>query len=270
MNTESITESVINPAPEFVTESVAGIQMHAQIRGAGEPLVLLHGFTGAGGDWAHAFDLDELARRYQLILPDLRGHGRSTNPAGTFTHRQCALDLATFLDRLGVGRIRAIGLSLGGNTLLHLATREPQRVSAMVLVSATMYYPSEARAIMRAMAPEQRSPEEWAVMRARHAHGDDQIRALWKTAQGFADSHDDMCFTPPLLATIRARTLIVYGDRDPLYPLEMGLAIYRAIPDAALAVVPGGGHGPIFTSDERRAFARQALSFLGAPSFQPA
>jgi len=248
------------------TEAVNGIEMHAELRGQapGEPLVLLHGFTGAAGDWAHVFDRDDLARRYRLIVPDLRGHGRSTNPGAAFTHRQCALDLSAFLDRIGVGRFRAIGLSLGGNTLLHLATREPERVSAMVLVSATMYYPAEARAIMRAMAPEARSDAEWAEMRARHAHGDAQIRALWTIAQGFADSHDDMAFTPPLLGTIKARTLIVYGDRDPLYPVEMGVAMYRAIPGAQLAVVPGGGHGPIFAGDQKTAFVRQALSFFGS------
>src|SRR6185436_18365400 len=100
------------------------------------------GFTGTGGDWAHVFELDDLGRRYRLIIPDLRGHGRSTNPAGTLTHRQCAQDLSALLDRLGVGRFRAIGMSLGGNTLLHLAMREPDRVPALVLVSATMYYPA--------------------------------------------------------------------------------------------------------------------------------
>ena len=154
-------------------------------------------------------------------------------------------------------------MSLGGNTLLHLATREPDRVAAMVLVSATMYYPAEARAIMRAMAPEARSEAEWAEMRGRHAHGDQQIRALWTIAQSFADSYDDMAFTPPHLATIRARTLIVYGDRDPLYPVEMALALYRAIAAAQLAVVPGGGHGPIFAGEDRATFVRQALAFLG-------
>ncbi len=87
-------------------------------------------------------------------------------------------------------------------------------------------------------------------MRARHAHGDDQIRALWRHAAGFADSYDDMNLTPPHLATITARTLIVYGDRDPLYPIEMALEMYRAIPHAALRVVPGGGHGPIFGERE--------------------
>ena len=55
-----------------------------------------------------------------------------------------------------------------------------------------------------------------------------------------------MAFTPPLLATITARTLIVHGDRDPLYPVELALEMYRSIPGSALWVVPNGGHGPIF------------------------
>src|SRR6185369_949786 len=105
----------------MTTIDINGIEMYFEERGAGEPLVLLHGFTGAGADWAHVYDLDELARRYQLVVPDLRGHGRSTNPAGTFTHAQCAQDVVALLDHLGIGRCRAVGMSLGGNTLLHLA-----------------------------------------------------------------------------------------------------------------------------------------------------
>jgi len=242
--------------------SVNGIDLAHEVRGEGEPLVLLHGFTGAGADWAHVFDLDELARRYRLVLPDARGHGRSTNPAGAFTHRQCARDTLALLDRLGVGRCKAIGASLGGNTLLHMATMDRERVEAMVLVSATPYFPAQARAIMAAMSDEGRSPEEWATMRARHAHGDGQIRALWRQANAFKDSHDDLTFTPPHLATIRARTLIVYGDRDPLYPVELAVEMYRAIPGAALWVVPGGGHGPIYGTTEKEAFTRAALGHL--------
>jgi pimeloyl-ACP methyl ester carboxylesterase len=62
----------------------------------------------------------------------------------------------------------------------------------------------------------------------------------------FATSDDDMAFTQPQLATITARTLIVHGDRDPLYPVELAIELFRGIPDSALWVVPNGGHGPIF------------------------
>jgi pimeloyl-ACP methyl ester carboxylesterase len=74
------------------------------------------------------------------------------------------------------------------------------------------------------------------------------------------DSYDDMNFTPPSLGRITARTLVVYGDRDPLYPVEMALAMYRAIPRSALWVEPNGGHGPIFADPAH--FAQKALAFL--------
>ena len=91
----------------------------------------------------------ELAEHYQLIIPDLRGHGRSTNPSGAFTHRQSALDVYALLDQLGVKRFKAMGISTGGMTLLHMATQQRDRVEAMVLIGATSYFPEEARAIMR-------------------------------------------------------------------------------------------------------------------------
>ncbi|WP_164021382.1 alpha/beta fold hydrolase [Pyxidicoccus trucidator] len=243
------------------TATVEGVQLHYEVHGQGAPLVLLHGFTGAGADWRHVFDFDALAQRYQLIVPDLRGHGRSDNPSGAFTVRQCATDVLALLDQLGIPRFRAIGLSLGGNTLLHIATREPARVERMVIVSSPPYYPTQARRIMATLTEETRTPAEWAEMRARHSLGDEQIRALWRYGRGFADSHDDMSFTPPLLATITAPTLIVYGDSDPLYPVELGVELYRSIPQSRLWVVPGGGHGPIF-QEHRDAFARTALAFL--------
>jgi hypothetical protein len=65
-------------------------------------------------------------------------------------------------------------------------------------------------------------------MRQRRRLGDEQILALWKCQRGMSDSYDDRNFTAPLLGAIAASTLIVYGDRDFLYPLEMAIAMYRA------------------------------------------
>ena len=117
----------------------------------------------------------------------------------------------------------------------------------MVLVSATMYFPEQARAIM-AQVPlaANQPPAEWEIMRRRHKHGDPQIVALWDWARGMRDSYDDMNFTPASLSKITASTLIVYGDRDPLYPVEMAPEMYRVIPRSALWIVPNAGHGPVF------------------------
>jgi len=241
------------------TLPVNGMQMYYEIRGQGEPLVLLHGFTGVGANWELIFK--DPPKGYRQIVPDLRGHGRSTNPSTVFTHRQSALDVFGLLDQLKIDRFKAIGMSCGAKTLLHMATQQPNRIEAMVLVSAAHYFPEQARAIMGQMTPDHRTDEEWQMMRQFHRHGDDQIRALWAQGNGFKDSYDDMNFTPPYLSTITARTMIVHGDRDPLYPVNIPIEIYQAIPHSYLWIIPNGGHGPIFGEMAGR-FAETALAFL--------
>jgi len=240
------------------------IELYCEVRGEGDPLVLLHGFTGCGRDWKHVFGPEQLERNHRVITPDLRGHGNSSNPAGTLTHRQCAEDLVVLLDDLDLPRIKAIGLSFGANILLHLATRYPERVEAMVLVAPATCYSNAARAIMRNSASLDPSTEALAAMGETHRRGDDQIRALCRQPALFAATFDDMNFTVPYLSTITARTLIVNGDRDPLLPVEQFVEMYRAIERSALWIVPGGGHGPIF-GEWREAFARTAIAFLARP-----
>jgi pimeloyl-ACP methyl ester carboxylesterase len=237
-----------------------GIELYYEVDGDGEPLLLLHGMTGCHEDWQYA-GRQEFLRAYRLIAPDARGHGRSTNPEKNITHRQCAHDTLALLDHLAIQRCCAIGVSMGGNILLHMATLQPERIAAMIVVSPTMHFPEQARAIMRAFPVENQPASEWETMRRRHKNGDAQIVALWEQCRALKDSYDDMNFTPADLARISASTLIVYGDRDPLYPVEMALEMYRAIPSAALWVVPGGGHGPIFL-DAAPAFVHAALAHL--------
>jgi pimeloyl-ACP methyl ester carboxylesterase len=241
------------------TEAINGMQMYYEIRGQGAPVVLLHGFSGVGSNW-NAF-ADRWAKEFQLIIPDLRGHGRSTNPSGVFTFRQSALDVFALLDRLGVEKFKAIGVSGGAKTLLHLATQQPSRVEAMVLASAAPYFPPQARAIMSQLRPDNRSDQEWELMRQWHQHGDEQIRALWAQGNAFKDSYDDVNFTPPYLSTITAKTLIVHGDRDPFYPVSLAVEMYNAIPRSYLWVVPNAGHGAIFETIPGE-FTETALAFL--------
>jgi pimeloyl-ACP methyl ester carboxylesterase len=250
----------MEPSPSSAsTVAINGCELYYETRGIGEPLVLLHGGSGVGANWELIFK--EPPEGYRLIIPDLRGHGRSTNPSGGFTFRQCAEDVLALMDHLGIAGFNAIGLSLGAKTLLHVATQQPARVEAMVLVSATPYFPEQARAIMRSVSPDNRSEAEWQQMREWHKHGDEQIRALWRMANGFKDSYTDMTFTPPYLSTITARTLIVHGDRDPLYPVKLAVELYDAIQGSYLWVVPNGGHGPVF-GDRAAPFRDTALTFL--------
>jgi pimeloyl-ACP methyl ester carboxylesterase len=241
--------------------SINGMEMYYEVRGEGQPLILLHGFTGAGSDWRYVFDLDDLAKRYRVITPDMRGHGGSTNPSNQFTHRQSANDVFALLDHLKIEKFKAIGLSGGGNTFLHMATQQPSRVEAMILVSATTHFPDQARAIMAMFSFDKLPAEELAQMRARHKHGDDQIRALFRQGNGFEDSYDDLNFTAADLGKITADTLIVYGDRDVLYPVNIATEMYAAIPHSYLLVLPNAGHSPIF-GEAKDYFVATATSFL--------
>jgi len=241
------------------SESLNGIDMHVERSGSGYPLLLLHGGGGAGVNWQLIFD--SAPPGYELIVPDLRGHGRSTNPGSAVTFRQLALDVLGLMDSLRVARFKAIGMSMGAKTLLHLATVQPERVEAMVLVSATPYFPEATRRLMRTAAAASHDDKDWARMRQWHLHGDQQIRAIWAMPEQFANDYEDMSFTPPRLGRIQARTLIVHGDRDPLYPVTLALQMFEAIPRSNLWVVPHGGHGPIF-GEMAPLFARTALAFL--------
>lgn len=130
--------------------------------------------------------------------------------------------------------------------LLHMATAEPASIESMVVVSAPPYFPAEARQIMRGFSEAAIGPTEMERMRRRHVRGESQIQELFAMARGLADSYDDVNFSPPHLARITAEVLIVFGDRDPLYPVEMAIDMHRAIPRSYLWVVPNGPHGPIF------------------------
>ena len=77
-----------------------------------------------------------------------------------------------------------------------------------------------------------------------------------------------MAFTPPQLGTITARTLIVHGDRDPFYLVEMAIALFRGIPTSAPWIIPYGSHGPI-CGGMAPTFASIALAHLAGAYHPP-
>jgi pimeloyl-ACP methyl ester carboxylesterase len=238
---------------------INGLELHYEIAGEGEPLLWLHGFMGAGPDWKYIFH--EPPAGFRLIAPDLRGHGASTNASGRFSFREAASDVLGLLRCLGLERIKAIGLSGGGITLLHMATAVPACIESMVIVSAPPYFPEQARALQRQTSEAMFGEAEMDLMRKRHRHGDAQVEQLFAQSRAFADSYDDVNFTAPYLATITAETLIVFGDRDPLYPVSLAFELRASIPRSHLWVVPKGGHGPVF-GENAAGFAATALAFL--------
>ena len=242
-------------------ETLNGVQIYFEVHGGGEPLVLLHGFSGTSQDWIASSAA--WGPHFRLVVPDLRGHGRSSPLIAPFRHQDAAADMIALLDHLGISACKGVGVSGGGNVLLHLATKQPERVKAVVLVSATPYFPEQARAIMRHY-PESVTEQQWEMFRQRHAGGDAQIQALLDSTKAFAESYDDMNFTPAQLASIQARTLIVQGDRDPLYPVELSIEMRDAIPKSRLWIIPNAGHGPVI-GERWPEFQKTAAAFLLEP-----
>jgi len=229
-----------------------GVRLAYRVVGQGEPLLMLHGFNGTDATWDLV--VDDFSSDYMVILPQLRGHGQSTNPSGEFTHQEVAEDIYGLLDELEVDEFKAVGFSTGGMTLLHMATSQPERVSAMVLIGATSYFPDQAREIMWSMAPDSMPTAQLEGIGRRHGGGLEQARMLMGQFHAFKDSYEDMNFTPPLLSTIAARTLIVHGDRDMFFPVSIPTEQYEAIPDAYLMVLPNSGHAAIPQDPEGRAY----------------
>jgi pimeloyl-ACP methyl ester carboxylesterase len=245
---------------EGFTAELNGIEMYYEIVGEGEPVVLLHGFLESGQMFASF--VPELSARYKLIIPDLRGHGGSTNPSGEFTMQQSTDDILALMDHLGIERFKALGHSAGAVTLLGVATKAPERVEAVVLIGSGMYYTTPCRETLAGVSPEGYSEQAWARLRQIHRHGDEQIASLIGLFASFAHDYDDVAFTPPLLATVQAKVLLVQGDRDYCFPAGMAVEMYEAIPNAYLCILPNAGHWPV-NAAVMPALMQAVLSFFG-------
>ncbi len=232
------------------------MHLHYNTHGEGEPLLWLHGALGLGSDWRFVFG--EPPAGFRLIAPDLRGHGQTTGAHATYSFAHAADDMFALLDSLGIDRVNIVGLSGGGITALHMATRRPERIKRMVVVSAPASFPEQAKAIQRHFTIDALGAQIDDMRRRHPAAG--QLEALVAQMRALPDGRDPD-FSADALATITADTLIVFGDRDFLYPVSIAFDLHRAIPHAWLWVVPNGGHGPVFGALAAE-FTRTSLSFL--------
>jgi pimeloyl-ACP methyl ester carboxylesterase len=112
-----------------------GVRIHYQVEGAGEPLVLQHGFTESIEDWSECGYVDALKREYQLILIDARGHGGSDKPhnPGAYRLEDRVGDVVAVLDALGIEKAHFWGYSMGGWIGFGMAAFAPARVDRLVI-----------------------------------------------------------------------------------------------------------------------------------------
>lgn len=122
------------------------MQLHTQILGQGQPLVLLHGLFGSADNWGSI--AKHFSQHYQVISVDLRNHGRSPH-SDSQTYPDMAEDLLAVLDALGLSQVHLLGHSLGGKVAMQFATQYPDRVNKLIVVDMAMRaYPDRYTQLM--------------------------------------------------------------------------------------------------------------------------
>lgn len=111
-----------------------GVVIYYEVLGEGEPVVLLHGFTASSAQWQYTGIAGELAKDYQVILVDLRGHGKSDKPHGSeaYSLEHRLSDINAVLDDLHLDRAHLLGYSMGGWLAFGMAAQYPERVSSLI------------------------------------------------------------------------------------------------------------------------------------------
>jgi 3-oxoadipate enol-lactonase len=112
---------------------VDDIDLHYEITGQGKPLLLIHGLGSSGRDWQPQIDF--FSRRYQVIVYDVRGHGRSSRPPGPYSIGLFAADTAKLINALEISPVHLVGLSLGGMIAFQFAVDYPQHLQSMTVIN---------------------------------------------------------------------------------------------------------------------------------------
>jgi 3-oxoadipate enol-lactonase len=116
------------------TIRVNGVDLYYEIHGSGEPVLLIHGLGSSTRDWDR--QVPELAEQFQVIVFDVRGHGRSSKPRQRYSVKLFADDTAALIRHLGVGSVHVVGISMGGMMAFQLAVDAPELVRSLVIVNS--------------------------------------------------------------------------------------------------------------------------------------
>lgn len=232
---------------------IGSVEIHYEVRGAGEPLVLIHGLSGSTRWWGK--NIDVLAEHYCVYTVDLMGFGRSRSQR--FVLHESAHLLIKWMDRLGIDRASLMGHSMGGYIAAHIAATIPARIRRLVLVDAAVFtmdyrtYPQFAAGVLRGLMI---LPVDFLPVLVTDALRAGPLTIL-KAARELlgAEPHHQL----PALDT---PTLVVWGDQDSVVPTTMGATLCKTLSNAQFALIPNAGHVPMWDQPEQ--FNRLVLDFL--------
>ncbi len=216
---------------------VNDIQMHYAVYGAGEPVLLIHGGLGHADIWG--FQVPALAAKYQVIVADSRGHGRSTRSAQPFGYQLMADDYLALLDYLKIDRAALVGWSDGGIIGLDIAIRHPERLSRLFAFAAN-YTPDGVKPSVETDpnfgAYIEQCGQDYARLSPTPTEYDafvEQISQMWAREPNY---------TKDQLRAITVPTLVFDGDHDEAIKPEHTKEIAELIPGAKLVMMKDASH----------------------------
>jgi pimeloyl-ACP methyl ester carboxylesterase len=197
-----------------------------------------------------------LARDFPVLAPDLPGFGRSGKPPEVLTVPELAQALGEWMEAVGLSSAALVANSLGCQVVVDLAVRRPQLVAALVLAGPTMD-PSARRAGTQVLRWLRDWPHERPSLALAHARDfalAGARRALRTFRHALADRIEEK------LPLVRAPSLVVRGERDPIVPQRWADEATALLPGGRLAVIAGGPHCVNYSTPE--AFARLVRAFV--------
>jgi pimeloyl-ACP methyl ester carboxylesterase len=250
---------------------VADLELEVVRRGAGRPLLLLHGFHPVPPD---APFLDRLGKHAEIIAPSHPGFGRSPRPAEFETVYDLVHLYLDLLDALPHERVSLMGLSFGGWLAAEIAVKAGARVDRLVLVDA-----------LGIKISDRETPD---ILDVFNVHPEEVRRRSWHDPKRWAPRYDDMTddelvtrarnwealclygwhpymYNPALtrwLKRIRRPTLVLWGTSDGVVTPAYGRAYSALIPGARFELIPEAGHHPEI--EQPKAFADRVGGFLNS------
>lgn len=262
-------------------ETSADVNIYYEESGVGRPLVMLHGWSGSGRVWRFQ---QELSAGSRLIIPDLRGHGRSTAPPGGSLLADLADDIVSLFDQLELTDAVLLGWSLGSQVALAVFPKLKERLAGVILVGATPRftategYPHGLPATaprgmgLRLNKAFNRTMEEF--FRGMFAEGElshEQENRInreiaWEGSlpePTVAHATLDILALTDLrdkLPAIDRPVLLIHGSADTICPPGAARFLAEQLPDARLVELDGPGHAPFLSRpDEFNAILRKFL-----------
>ena len=233
-------------------------------------LVLLHGYPLDHHLWDEVAPL--LEDIFDVIMPDLRGFGKSTTVDTPYTMDDYAADIAGLLDQLGIRKTAIAGHSMGGYVALAFARLYPDRVTGLGLVSSQVLadppdrkegrYKGAAEvaengiaSVVAAMTPKFTSDEKLQSF-ARHSMEEQPPAAYIGALKAMAERQDSTA----LLSSFRFPVVLVHGNADGLIPVDRAREVKAVLPEAYFVEVDGAGHMPMMEAPAKTAEALKHLA----------